>query len=60
MNILAKTAFAIIALVSLFAMIGYAQSHDPELLKAALDIAKWVVVGSVLIAALIHLPRFLR
>lgn len=59
-NILAKSSFAIVALVALFAMIEYSQSQDPILLDASLDIAKWVIVGGVLIAALIHLPRFMR
>jgi hypothetical protein len=60
LSILAKSSFAIVALIGLFAIIAYTQTQDPKLLDVVLDIAKLVIVGGVLIAALINLPRFFR
>ena len=59
-SVIAKSSFAIVAVVALIAMLGYINTRDPELLAAAKTIAVAVIVGGVLIAALIHLPRFLR
>ena len=57
-NIVAKTTFAIIAVVALVAMIGAVSTGAGELLNAAMTIVAMLIVGGVIIALLVHLPRF--
>ncbi len=59
-NVLAKSAPAIIAATALVAILGYITSNNVALLDFADGAIKLAVVAVIIIAALIHGPRFMR
>ena len=59
-NILAKSAFAILSVVALVSVVGYMNGGSQELLGFAMSVVQWVIIGSIAIAAMIHLPRLVK
>lgn len=59
-NVIAKSTFAILAVVALVAVVAYVQTGTSDLLNFAKSIAMWLIIGSVAIAIAVHGRKFLR
>lgn len=59
-NVLAKSAIAILAVVVLVALVGYISTNDTALLDFVKTAFGWVIIGIVVITLLINTPRLLK
>ena len=59
-NVLAKSAIAILAVVVLISMIGYISTNNNALLDFTKDAFGWVIIGIIIITLLINGPRILN
>ena len=59
-NVLAKSAIAILAVVVLVALVGYISTNDAALLEFVKSAFGWVIIGIIIITLLINAPRLLK
>ena len=59
-NVLAKSAIAILAVVVLVALVGYISTNDTALLEFVKSAFSWVIIGIIIITLLINAPRLLK
>ena len=59
-NVVAKTTFAILAVAAIMGLVTYITTHDSALLEFTYWIVFSIIVGSMVIAIIIHLPRIIR